>query len=89
VPIEAARAMHRTATCACGITTISVNGEPERHFCKNCGTTLFWYISTLPDSIGIAGGCFTDDGLGEPVLSVTHGKKVAWLQLPPGWKTQD
>ena len=132
--------MHRTATCVCGNTTISVTGEPEiyglchctdckrrtgsafgvaayfplkevtslkgetlvytfhhstldhvqeRHFCKVCGTTLFWYISTLPDLIVIAGGCFTDDSLGEPRLSVTHSKKVPWVALPDGWQTQD
>jgi len=131
--------MHRTATCACGITTLSVNGEPEiygichcadckrrtgsafgisayfpktevtrlkgetlvypfhhaelkhdqeRHFCKTCGTTLFWYISTLPDMIGVAGGCFTDDSLGEPKLSVTHSQKAPWVFLPDGWQTE-
>jgi len=132
--------MHRTATCACGSTTLSVNGEPEiygichcsdckrrtgsafgmsayfpktevtrlkgetlvysfhhsaldhdqeRHFCKNCGTTLFWYISTLPELIGVAAGCFPDDSLGEPAMSSTHSKKVAWVQLPAQWKTQE
>ena len=129
--------MKRTAVCACGQTSISVEGNPEmhgvchctnckrrtgsafgissyfpksgilemtgemnvyafhhgagkhdqrRHFCANCGTTLFWHISTLPDLIGIAGGCFADDGLPEPSYSVTHGKKEAWLDLPSSWK---
>ena len=132
--------MHRTASCVCGTTTVSVNGEPEiyglchcsdckrrtgsafgiaayfprkdvthlkgetlvyalhhstldhdqeRHFCKVCGTTLFWYISTLPELIVIAAGCFPEGSLGEPTLSVTHAKKVPWLELPPRWQTQD
>jgi hypothetical protein len=62
--------------------------DQARHFCSRCGTTLFWTVSTLPDLIGIAGGCFADDGLPAPSYSVTHGKKEAWLGLPPGWKTQ-
>ncbi len=53
------------------------------------GTTLFWYISTLPELIVIAGGCFPEGSLGEPTLSVTHAKKVPWLELPPRWQTQD
>src|SRR5687768_7180095 len=42
------------------------NHDQERHFCKQCGTTLFWYLSALPDKIGIAGGCFPEGSLPEP-----------------------
>jgi len=59
--------------------------DQERHFCCRCGTTLFWYISTLPELIGIAGGCFADEGLPEPAHSVTRRKKEAWLTLPQTW----
>jgi len=62
------------------------NHDQERHFCPACGTTLFWYISTLPELVGVAGGCFADEGLPEPVFSVTHGKKEQWLSLPASWK---
>lgn len=60
--------------------------DQARHFCSRCGTTLFWTVTTLPDWIGIAGGCFADGGLPEPTYSVTHRKKAAWLTLPPTWK---
>jgi len=60
--------------------------DQERHFCSRCGTTLFWYISTLPELIGIAGGCFAEEGLPEPAYSVTHGKKEPWLILPQTWR---
>ena len=130
-------AMQRTATCACGQTSITLDAEPqmhglchctnckrrtgsafgisayfprtsvtgqsgrtsiyafhheaqahdqERHFCPACGTTLFWYISTLPALVGVAGGCFADGGLPEPTYSVTHRKKEPWLTLPGEWK---
>lgn len=63
--------------------------DQERHFCTTCGTTLFWYISTLPNLIGIAGGCFADEGLPEPKFSVTHRKKESWVSLPPAWKSYE
>ena len=61
------------------------NHDQERHFCAKCGTTLFWYVSALPEKIGIAGGCFADDGLPEPTYSVTDTKKEHWVVLPAHW----
>jgi hypothetical protein len=60
--------------------------DQERHFCVQCGTTLYWYVSVLPDKIGIAGGCFADGGLPEPTYSVTDSKREAWVHLPARWK---
>ena len=40
--------------------------DQERHFCASCGTTLFWYLSAAPESIGVAGGCFADEAMPEP-----------------------
>ena len=62
------------------------NHDQQRHFCPKCGTTLFWYVSTLPDRIGIAGGCFADGGLPEPTYSFTHNKKEPWVGLPAHWE---
>ncbi len=62
------------------------NHDQVRHFCPRCGTTLFWTVSTMPDVIGIAGGCFADDKLPEPAYSVTDGKREAWLTLPAHWR---
>ena len=60
--------------------------EQQRHFCSKCGTTLFWFVSTLPEQIGIAGGCFAEQGLAEPDYSVTDAKRERWVSLPPQWK---
>lgn len=60
--------------------------DQERHFCPNCGTTLFWHVSSMPDKVGVAGGCFADGGLPEPTYSATDHKREAWLGLPPGWQ---
>jgi hypothetical protein len=61
--------------------------DQERHFCAGCGTTLFWFVSTLPEQIGIAGGCFAGEGLPEPTYSVTHQGREPWVSLPAGWAT--
>jgi hypothetical protein len=60
--------------------------EQERHFCNTCGTTLFWFVSTLPDRIGIAGGCFAEQDLPEPTYSVTDAKREKWVTLPGHWE---
>jgi len=61
--------------------------DQESHFCKTCGTTLFWYTAARPHLIGIAGGCFPDGCLGELTMSANHAQKLAWVGLPDSWKT--
>ncbi len=56
--------------------------DQERFFCARCGTTLYWLISTQPDLIGIAGGCFTDPPLDAPQRSHSHSQKLPWVLLP-------
>ena len=58
------------------------NHDQERHLCANCGTTLFWFVSSLPDKIGIAGGCFDGEGLPEPTYAVSDAKRKTWVSLP-------
>jgi len=62
------------------------NHDQARHFCSNCGTTLFWYVSALPELIGISAGCFGEDPPGEPDVSVTHAKCYPWVGLPESWR---
>lgn len=59
--------------------------DQERHFCPRCGTTLFWYVSTLPDKIGIAGGCFAPGSLPEPDASHRDHLRLPWVTLPEQW----
>jgi hypothetical protein len=62
-----------------------MNHDQERHFCAKCGTTLFWFMSTRPQLVGVAGGCFAGEGLGEPTMSTWHSLKLPWITLPDGW----
>ena len=43
--------------------------EQKRFFCHKCGTTLYWTVSTMPDLIGVSGGCFANSSLPEPNTS--------------------
>ena len=61
------------------------NLDQKRYFCKSCGTTLFWSISTSPQLTGVAGGCFVAKPLGEPTYSTSHEKICSWLSLPKKW----
>jgi hypothetical protein len=62
-----------------------LNHEQERHFCIKCGTTLFWFVSSMPEKIGIAAGCFESGALPDPGASYRHNKREAWLELPETW----
>ena len=61
------------------------NHDQERHFCARCGTTLFWFLSVLPDKIGVAGGCFGEEASPDPNMSVSHRMKKPWVVLPGEW----
>jgi hypothetical protein len=56
--------------------------DQTRHFCHVCGTTLFWFVSSMPELTGIAGGCFTANALGVPNYSTSHDNMCSWLELP-------
>jgi hypothetical protein len=60
--------------------------DQRRHFCVQCGSTVFWYVSTLPELIGVAGGCFAEAPPNVPDYSVSHSKKLAWVTLPEHWQ---
>jgi hypothetical protein len=65
-----------------------LNHEQERHFCSKCGTTLFWFVSNMPEKIGIAGGCFAGEALPEPGASYRESNREPWVQLPSTWPCQ-
>jgi hypothetical protein len=58
----------------------------RRSFCANCGTTLFWKsFAFLPDSTGIAGGCFADEPFPSPNASASDAGRCVWVGLPEDW----
>lgn len=70
-----------------GIYRINTTTQQERCFCSSCGTTLYWKTSSLPGMTGVAGGCFADNPLPEPTLTVSNEQKCTWVELPRSWQT--
>ena len=61
-----------------------VRGEipAQRWFCTNCGTTLLWKATSLPEYTGIAAGCFAETPLGEPSMTAWNEWRCALVTLP-------
>ena len=49
------------------------------HFCPTCGTSVYWESGRLPDSMGIAVGCFADPEFPKPTISVYGKRRHHWL----------
>ena len=67
--------------------TYEILDEQQRHFCSSCGTTLYWKSAFQPEATGIAAGCFTENPLPQPGLTVANESMCDWLTLPNTWKT--
>ena len=83
---KAAVAEQQGETSVYAFNHAAQNHDQDRHFCPGCGTTLFWFLSVAPESIGIAGGCFADEVLPDPTYSVTDRKRQPWVCLPEHWQ---
>ena len=59
----------------------------QRWFCRNCGSTLFWKVASWPGLTGVAGGCFADNPLEAPSVTVSNDGRCAWIGLPGDWRT--
>jgi hypothetical protein len=55
--------------------------EFTSHFCRTCGTSLYWSSGKNPDLIGIAVGAFADPSFPPPTRSVWERFKHSWLDL--------
>lgn len=60
------------------------SGNPSTlHFCPECGSTVYWEPSAMPELIYIAVGAFTDRSFPAPTVSVYEERSHAWA-LPQG-----
>ena len=65
--------------------SLPVSEPQHRHFCPDCGTTLWWTVATAPGLIGVSAGTFEAGSLGEPIASYRDGQSCEWLTLPETW----
>lgn len=52
--------------------------EAERHFCPRCGSTVFWFISLLPNRVGVNWG-----GTQQP--TEIRPSQLVWSRSFPRW----
>ncbi len=52
------------------------------HFCPTCGTTVYWEIADLPDSVIVAVGAFADPTFPAPTFSVYEERRHPWVEIP-------
>ena len=57
-------------------------GEVTLHFCPSCGSTVFWELDGMPESVVVAVGSFADPHFPAPVFSVYEARQHDWVQLP-------
>jgi hypothetical protein len=67
--------------------SVPVSEPQTRHFCPQCGTTVWWTAGTAPGLVGVAAGTFSPGVLAEPIASYRDGNRCVWLNLPEGWTT--
>lgn len=61
----------------------SASGFPVAfHFCRNCGSNLFWEPRRMPALVGVAAGAFGDPQFPRPEQAVWMQDKHDWLEMP-------
>lgn len=56
-------------------------GKVMSYFCSNCGSTVYWKATNLPQFIGVAVGAIADREYPAPVRSVFEQSKHAWVEI--------
>ncbi len=57
-------------------------GKVTFHFCTDCGSTVYWEVSALPDFLSVAVGNFTDSSFPAPLFSVYESRRHPWTEMP-------
>lgn len=57
-------------------------------FCPECGSTVYWTLSDLPDLVAVAVGAFADRAFPAPRVSVYESRRHPWVIVPDGPEMQ-
>lgn len=55
--------------------------DVEFYFCPVCGASVLWYPRFRPQWVGVAIGCFADDGPGAPTQAVYEQFRQSWVTI--------
>ncbi len=56
-------------------------GKSERHFCGDCGSTVFWRIDSVPQFTYVATGAFADPSFPPPTVAVYEERRHPWVEI--------
>ena len=69
---------------------ISDDGEDRTfHFCPDCGGTVLYTLSTLPDVVAVPIGAFAEPAFPPPTVSVYESRRHPWLAAPMAMEHHD
>jgi hypothetical protein len=54
-------------------------GRGTFHFCPDCGATVFYELSTVPDVVAVPIGAFAEPDFPPPTLSIYESRRHPWL----------
>jgi hypothetical protein len=54
----------------------------DTSFCPNCGTSVLWRSSALPNHVAVGVGCFADPSVPGPTVVAWTSEKHAWVRFP-------
>jgi hypothetical protein len=52
------------------------------HFCPDCGSTVYYQLEQVPETIAVAVGAFADPTFPAPRVSVYESRRHAWTGIP-------
>jgi hypothetical protein len=55
--------------------------ERTFHFCPDCGATIFYEVSVVPDAVSVPIGAFAEPSFPPPRISVFETRRHPWLDL--------
>jgi hypothetical protein len=58
-------------------------GEGRFHFCPECGGTVYYRASGMPDTIAVPVGALADPAFAPSTVSVYEDRRHPWVTLPP------
>lgn len=53
------------------------------HFCKCCGSTVYYEAPWMEGSIAVPIGAFADPSIIAPIMQIYGNRKHHWVELPP------
>ena len=56
-------------------------GTVSFHFCPQCGSTVYWELSGVPDVYAVAVGAFADPSFPAPRVSLYETRRHDWVDL--------